>query len=512
MNEFIQKLKERFNNLKKEQKFFAIIILASFIFVFIALIAWSSRTEWVTLFKGMDTKSAGKVLAKLKETSYKYKITDGGTTILVPIQDKSKITLELANSDSLPSSSEGFKEIFKESGIMGETRERERLNFIRGLQGELEKTISQIEQVERVRVHVVIPKKALFSEDQESPTASIVLKLKPYQKLKIDQIKGIQNLVAYSIEGLKPQNVKIIDMFGRTLSDQVMYEDSETGKTTIAMKLQKEYEKRLQQKVQSMLEKVLGPGKAVVRVVAELDFDNIETSSKKFSPPVAGEDSGIKRSEEIEKETYKGVGTVPGGVPGVDTNIPGYKGVNEENTEYARNRNINNYELNTVEMKSKKAPGTIKRLSISVIVDGKLNEEQQNALTENVKNAIGYVNGRDSIQFTQMPFSKELVDSALKDWEKAQKQKLMFTIYILSGILFAAIMLFLFVWWKKRKEAQLLMEENEDEEVIEIEDELGDTITIEEQERKKLEDKIKDIARKNPAEMATIIRLWIMEE
>jgi len=512
MNEFFLKLKERFNNLKKEQKIFIVLITVLVFIIFTSLIVWSSRTEWVPLFKGMDTKSAGKVLSKLKETTYQYKIQDDGTTILVPLKDKSLITLELANSDSLPTSSEGFSDIFKESGMMGETRERERLNFIRGLQGELEKTISQINQIERVRVHIVIPQKRLFEEDQENPTSSVVLKLKPYESLKIDQIKGIQNLVAYSVEGLKPQNVKIIDIFGRTLSDKVMYEDSESGKTTIAMKLQKEYEKGLQKKVQSMLEKVLGPGKAVVRVVAELDFDKIETSSKKFSPPVPGEDGGIKRSEEIEKENYKGVGVVPGGVPGVDTNIPGYKGVNEENTEYNRNKNINNYELNTLEMKSKKAPGAIKRLSISVIVDGKLDDKEQKALAENVKNAIGFINGRDSIQFTQMKFSKELVDSALKEWEAAQRKKLIITISVLSGLLLFALFIFLIVLWKKRKEERLLMEENEDEEIIELDDDLGTTVTIEEQEKKKMEDKIKDMAKKNPAEMASVLKLWMMEE
>lgn len=513
MQDFFNRLREQFLKLKKEQRYFLMAILFIVFIIFVMLVVWATRIEWVPLFNNsLNPKEAGKIVAKLKELPYKYKIDNNGATILVPIQDKAKILLELANNDSLPESSEGFKEVFKESGLLGETRERERINYIRGLQGELERTISEIQQIEKVRVHIVLPKKTLFEEDQEEPTASVYLKLKPYETLKIEQIKGIQNLIAYAIEGLKPKNVKIIDMFGRILSDKVLYEDEEGGKTTLAIKLQKQYERDLERKTQSMLERVLGPGRAVVRVVCELNFDKIETMSKEFAPPIKGEDTGLKRSEEIEKEQYKGIGVVPGGVPGVDTNIPGYKGVNEEKNEYNRVRNINNYELNTIEKKIIRAPGAIKRLSISVIIDGKLNEEEKKALESNVKTAVGYVEGRDSIQFTQIAFSKAERDAALKAWEEAQRRRLLITVSILIGLVFLTIGIFVFIWGKKRREELRRIEEEAEEEIIEIDDEVEEPLSIEEQERREMEERIREIARKDPAKIASLIRIWMIEE
>ncbi|MDD5092494.1 MAG: flagellar basal-body MS-ring/collar protein FliF [Candidatus Wallbacteria bacterium] len=512
MRRFLEQLKEHFSKLKKEQKIFLVAIFSLIVTTALLMVLWSAKTEWVPLFRNMDPKSAGKVRAKLQELGLRFRLADEGGTILVPVREKDDVTLRLASEDALPDSAEGFKEIFSQTNIVGETRERERINYIRGMQGELERTIRHIDQVESVRVHLVLPTHRLFEDDQEIPTASVVLKLKPFTEIKTDQVKGIQNLVAFSVEGLQPKNVKVIDMYGRIISDDVLYEDSEEGKTTVAMKLQREKEKELQNRAQTMLERVIGPGKAVVRIIAELDFDKNETMSREIAPPLEGEDTGLKRSEELEKEQYEGYGVVPGGVPGVDTNIPGYKGVNEEKTNYQRNRNINNYEFNSVETKQVRAPGGIRRLSVSVIVDAELDTALKDQLADNVKTSVGYVDGRDSFQFTLMSFSREETDDAFKAWESAQRRKLVITIAVLGGILTLAFMTFLYLWWKKKEDEKRMLAEAEEEEVIEIEDELGETLSIESQERKQMEERIKELARKNPQGVANLIRLWFVEE
>ncbi|MDD2715504.1 MAG: flagellar basal-body MS-ring/collar protein FliF [Candidatus Wallbacteria bacterium] len=512
MLEFWKQIRDHFLKLKKEQRLFLIAIFALITVTFSLLLAWSFKTEWTPLFDKLDAKSAGKVIAKLKELpSYRYKVDETTGMIYVPIKDKARIRIELANSNSLPEVSSGYKEIFQESGIWTETREKERLNFLRGLQGELERTISEIDIVDQVRVLIVVPEQRLFKEDQQQPTASVVLKFKPFtEDIKPDQVKGIQNLVAYAVEGLKPQNVKVIDMLGRIISDSVVYEETDEGRTTVAMKLQKQTEKELEAKAQSMLEQVLGPGKAVVRVVVELDFNKRETTSTELAPPIAGEDTGVKTSEETEKEQYKG-SAVPG-APGIKGNPAVNKVVNGENLDYNRNRTVSNYDYNKTEKREVHAPGTIKHLSISVIADVSLDEKNLAALTNNVKNAVGFVENRDSIQFTQMTFSKELMNETFKNWESNQKKKLLITIEILVSVLLISVTIFLLLWLiRKRKEKEILSEADDDENIV-IEDILEDTLSNEERTRKQTEEDIRERARKNPKDMANLLRLWIMEE
>ena len=205
-------------NLGKQQRY---IILGSAVLLFIAILSWSymwgGRPDLVPLFTDMETKDAGEIQAKLKEMKVNHEIGGNGTSILVPSKDVYRIRLDLA-SQGLPRGNKGF-EIFDQNKF-GATEFQNKVNYLQALQGELARTIEQMSEVEKVRVHIVLPEDSLYKKNEKPATASIMLKLRPSTQLSREQVKGIVNLVAHSIQGLKPENVTVIDNFARVLNDQ----------------------------------------------------------------------------------------------------------------------------------------------------------------------------------------------------------------------------------------------------------------------------------------------------
>lgn len=518
MKEFWQQIKAQFERMSPQQRKVTASAVGLMVVVLIISLAWAGKKEWRPLFDSpLPPKEGGRITKKLEELGIEYRLDVDNSTILIPVRDKARITMQLAQSDSLPSVTVGWTEILSESSVMGRTREREKLDFIRGMQGELETTIrTQIEPVKNVRAHITLPEVRLFLEDQVLPTASIVIELKPYEEISDDQIRGIMNLVAYAVEGMEPKNVKIIDSLGNTLSDRVDFEKTDQKKAQTILEIQREYETELARKAQSMLGRVLGQDKVIVRVAVEFDFDKIESTIKEFAPPIPGEDGGIMRSQETETEAYEGTGVFPGGVPGVDTNIPGYKGVDREKSTYDRKRAINNYEVNTTEKHLIKSPGTVKRLTVSVLVDDqyKLNDEQKVELEDNVKAALGFINGRDNIKFTQMRFSTDDLDRLRAAMEAEAKRQLIINIAIISAATLFLIGWLLLRWLKERREAKLraLAEEMADEDVVELEETFEPVLSVEEQEKREIQERLKRHAQDNPEQIAQLLRAWIVEE
>ncbi|RKZ06445.1 flagellar M-ring protein FliF, partial [bacterium] len=177
---------------------------------------WLRKPSYAVLFSDLDISSAGEVSQELEKMGEKYKVTRGGTTILVPSERVAELRINLASSGAITSGTVGY-EIFDHNDI-GVTDFVQKLNLKRALEGELSRTISSLTSVEKARVHIVFPKESIFKENSRDATASIVVMMKRGYTLSQSQIRGITNLVAYSVQDLKPENVTVVDRNGNLLS------------------------------------------------------------------------------------------------------------------------------------------------------------------------------------------------------------------------------------------------------------------------------------------------------
>src|SRR5690554_1932149 len=247
-----------------------------------------------------------------------YKLENNGSSILVPEKEAAEIRLNLANAGLPKGSKFSWSESLDKMRV-GETESDRRLRYILGLQTEIENALMTLSGVEYADVQLAIPEPTLFAEQQEDTTAAVVLKLVPDTQLKEGQIRAIANLLSASVEGLKLENVTIIDTYGNSLSDVLKETDSPEKMTVKQIELQKETEEKIRKSLQSMLDRAFGPGSTVVRANAILDFDKVTTNSETHGP-------GAILSEAHTSEST--VNAYPGGtVPGVDTNVPGYEAV-----------------------------------------------------------------------------------------------------------------------------------------------------------------------------------------
>ncbi|MDI3280891.1 MAG: flagellar basal-body MS-ring/collar protein FliF, partial [Bacillota bacterium] len=311
MNEWLRRVRaqaeEFWKSLSPSRRTMLIAGVAALVGTLVLIGSLSSRPHFVPLFTRLEPQDAGLIVAKLKEAGIPYKLEANGTAILVPEEHVYETRLSMA-SQGLPRGGVFGFELFNETQL-GTTDFERRLKYNWALQGELTRTIRNLSEVEDARVHIVLPERSLFVQEEKEPTASVLLKLKPYAQLTEEQIRGIAHLLAGSVEGLKPENVTILDSSGNILSEFLADEvkDRQPGsfsdrKLAAQMQARRDLERELSRSVQTMLERVFGPGRVVARVSAELNFDYEESNSELFTP-VTGE-SGILRSQQEETERY----------------------------------------------------------------------------------------------------------------------------------------------------------------------------------------------------------------
>lgn len=500
-------------NLGKKQRY---AIIGSAVLIFVAILAWSywwgSRPDLVPLFTELETKDAGEVREKLKEMKVYHEIGSNGTSILVPSKDVYRIRLDLA-SQGLPRGNKGF-EIFDQSKF-GATEFQNKVNLLQALQGELARTIEQLAEVEKARVHIVLAEDSLYKKNEKPATASIMLKLRPSTQLTPAQVKGIVNLVAHSIQGLKPENITVVDQLARVLNDQNDTNGNAAGATTITqMEMTKKVQEDLQKNVQSLLDQVFGQHKAAARVNVELSFDQRTLDKQTFEPVV--DDKGIIRSSQEIAENYKGSSGAPGGVPGTTSNIPGYVTSNNSQSNYEKKEVTRNYEINETKEKVVAAPGSIRRLTVAVMVDESVGKAQQDAIAKIVSSAIGINPTRgDAISVESIAFNTELLDKQRKEEQDYEnQQKMLMWMKIGAVILAIALALLAFRMYLRRKQAA------EQANVIDLtvgglpEGEAAEVIELSPEEKALLEqrEEVEKMARNNPESVAQLIKLWLTEE
>ncbi|MGL6015614.1 MAG: flagellar basal-body MS-ring/collar protein FliF [Selenomonadaceae bacterium] len=515
------------NKISKRQQYTIIGVAA---FLMISILGWSywygSKPDMVPLFTKLETKDAGEVAAKLKEAKITYDVQESpqGTTILVPSKNVHDARLDLA-TQGLPRGSKGF-EIFDDSKL-GVTEFQNKVNYLQALQGELTRTIERIGAVESARVHIVLPEDSLYKKNEKPATASIMLKLKQGAQLTKKEIKGIVNLTAHSIQGLQPENITIVDDSGKILNDPDENEEKNVGNITLTqLDMTKKVQDRLQKDVQTMLDQALGEGRAFVRLNVQLDFDQKQTDKQVFTPVV--DDSGIIRSSQDVSEEYNGTSAKPGGPAGTTSNIPGYVADNTSNAQYAKKESTKNYEINEEKQKIVASPGSVKRLTIAVLVNEDVTRTQQDSISRIVASAVGLDNQRgDTISVEPLPFNTELMDKKAKAEEEARAKEQMIYYLQIAAVVLVIVLIAAGIYLYRRKkrlereaaeraiyeaEQKQLRLEAERAAAIEAGEVKPDELSEEEQARMTERQKIEELIRTKPEEMAQLVRTWLADE
>ena len=398
------------------------------------LVYWANQADYKVLFSNLSTQDASGIVTKLQEKKIPYELSGSGNTISVPSDKVTEVRLEMASLGLPQGGGVGF-EIFDQKNL-GATEFEQQLNYRRALQGELARTISSLEEIEQCRVHLALPKDSLFVEEQKKPTASVTLKLKGGRTLRPDQVEGIGHLVASSVEGLNVADVMVVDSKGNILSRR--QDDSRLGKMTASqVEYQNNVEKDMGNRIQTMLEKVVGQGKAVVRVAADLDFSVMEKTEEIYDP-----ESPVIRS--TQKQTEKS--TPPAGATGS-------KSAEEKLDE------VVNYEINKTTNKTVMPVGEVQKLSIAVLVDGSYVKDKKgvevyqprekkelDSIEDLVRKSAGINASRgDQVVVSNMPFRASSADEldAPIPWTDRVSNFTPFIKYIV--IMAAFIFLFLFV-------------------------------------------------------------------
>jgi flagellar M-ring protein FliF len=366
--EYLERIWQGFSGMPGPRKMTLAIVTVLVVASIITFVHFTNQEDYRVLFSNLTSEDASNILTKLKEKKVSYQISSSGDTISVPSGQVSELRLELAAVGLPHSGGVGF-EIF-DNKMFGATEFEQQLNYRRALQGELSRTINSLDEIQQCRVHIVLPKESLFIEQQKKPTASVTVKLKAGKKLNASQIDGIGHLVASSVEGLSSDDVMIVDNQGNILSKK--QGDSKLARLSSSqIEYQRNLEKDMANQIQTLLENVVGHGKAVVRVNADLDFRLMEKTEEIYDP-----ESPVIRS--TQKQSDKATGSVR----------PSYKASNKASNKSGPDRQEKedtdepvrpekektdetvNYEINKTISKTVMPVGEIKKISIAVLVDG----------------------------------------------------------------------------------------------------------------------------------------------
>jgi flagellar M-ring protein FliF len=429
MNEAFGQLLMLLKSMPASKKISMVVVVFLLIAGFATLFILGNKIDYQVLFNNISSQDAGAIIEVLKKKNVPYKIEGNGSILMVPAKDVYDLRLSLVSQGFPKEGNVGF-EIFDKTDFKT-TRFVQELNYQRALQGELARTISRFTEVDSAKVFIVIPKKSLFIEDAKPPTASIQLDLR--SNLAPGKLAGIIHLVASAVEGLDPEQVTVVDTKGRIIFKGG---SNSQGASGLLNNMQLEYKGRVEDdirsNVQSMLEGIVGAGKAIVRVTAEIDFNKITLNEEEYDPSTTAVRSkrDIEESSQAENSNKNNPQSIinerVGVIPSENSRLNGKK----------KKDTVTNYEINKVTREVFKPAGTIQRLSVAAVIDGEYEVETLEDGTEKqkyiprspeeisqfeaiVKSAMGYSDDReDQISVNSIPFSDNLPTDLQVDEEK----------------------------------------------------------------------------------------------
>ncbi|MUM78031.1 flagellar M-ring protein FliF [Pseudodesulfovibrio sp. F-1] len=399
VTEYLSKMQGFWSDRTAAQRILIAGLAVSVVLAFALMIYWMNKPDYKVLMTNLYPEDASRVVGMLQSAKERYKIDDNGSTILVPADRVYELRLKVAGEGNLHGQGIGF-EIFDDVKI-GQTDFVQHINFQRALQGELSRTISEFPQIDQARVHLVIPKKSLFIEDQMPPSAAIILQLRDNTKLAPNEVQGVVNLVSMAVEGLQPKNITVTDMKGRPLYTP---EDDSSGLALSSTQLdfKADMENTTQRRIMELLGPVVGPDKVIARVNADLDFSQKTIRKESFDP-----DGSVVRSETRSEETTAGAASLAGGEPDANFRGDGFTGT-RTTQDSTRESRTTNFEINRQEENIIAPVGELKRLSVAVIVDGTWRTDEETGKSvyvprseeelERIRNLIAGAVGFDSIR------------------------------------------------------------------------------------------------------------------
>jgi len=396
-------LKKMWGGLDLAQKFGILALTIVTLVVATYFLVKSMEPNWAVLYTDLSEPDAVAITENLKKNGYQYKIADDRKTILVPADKKDELRVYVAENDLIKNSTPGFELL--DNMQLGSTDFKNKLTRQRIFQGELTRTIEKMNGIKNVRIQLAEPERSIFEEQDEDPSASVMLILDPGYTLKSAQVKAIKNLVAYSIPRLTPDKVFITDQNGNNLGD-------ETGKNSNDMESFKtNFEEDTATKITTVLEKIMGKGNATVQVSADINFDSAKSTIESYVP-LGDKAQGVLTASQTEDENY----TNPNGQAAPAAATAGGKNLN-----YTKQKSSTNYAVSKEIKQVVYAPGNVKRMTIAVAVNKILTAKEKEEIQNLVLSASGADYNRgdvitvSSIQFDSIAEEKAAQDQMQKD-------------------------------------------------------------------------------------------------
>ena len=395
-------------------------IMLGMIGFFIFLTTRLATPSMVLLYGDLNADDSSRITSQLSSQNVPFELLQGGSQIMVPSDRALKLRLSLA-SQGIPSGGSLGYELFDDKQTIGTTSFVQNINLVRALEGELARTIQTISSIRSARVHLVLPRRELFSREKHQASASITLRMGG-GSLEKDQVAGIQHLVAAAVPGLVPARVSIISSSNGKLLAGGFEEDSASFMAVKSQEQRRNFERRLSRTIESLLEKTVGFGKVRAEVKADMDFDRISTTDEKFDP-----DGQVIRSNQSIEETNQTRDTEGTQPVTVGTNLPDPNVGSGENASssgaQSRIEETVNFEVSKKIINHVREVGIINRLSVAVLIDGvrgiedneptyqPRSEAEMELLATLVRGAIGFNADRgDTVEVINMEFADVVVE------------------------------------------------------------------------------------------------------
>ena len=517
---------------------------AAVVALIVAAVMWTSEPKYKVLFSNLEDRDGGAIVTALGQMNVPYRYNENGTALLVPADRVYDARLQLASQGLPRGGSVGFE--LMDNARFGASQFAEQINYQRGLEGELARSIESMHTVQHARVHLAMPRQSLFVRERQAPTASVLLNLYPGRSLSDAQVSAISWLVASSVPELTAENVSVVDQNGRLLSAPL---GEGRGMDADQLRFVREMEQRTVERILTILNPLVGPGNVHAQASAEMDFARREETSEVYRPNQEPGQGAI-RSQQTSDATQRGIGPAQG-VPGALSNqppgnaqapitnpqqpparpgqTPQQQGAQQQTGAQAASGSLNerrdattNYEVDRTISHVKQPVGALKRLSVAVVVnyirdkDGDLKPlppEELNKLTNLVREAMGYSEGRgDSLNLVNSQFNDG--PPALPMWRDPEMIALFKTIMAwLLGLIVA-----FWLYRKVRRQVTDYLYPPVDPEVAEserIEAQREAQEMARAKETTRYEDNLeraRTMANKDPRAVAMVLRTWMSKD
>jgi flagellar M-ring protein FliF len=454
VNVIVAQMRDFFKSLTPIKRMSVIASLGVILAAIVTIGIMSTKKDYVVLLKDVAPEQSSAVITVLENKKIPYQLMDSGKTLLVPNNFLPSTQMLIMSEVGSEKIGQGL-ELFDKQNF-GTTTYEQRIKYQRALQGELMRAINTIDSVSRTKVILAIPEKKVFMDEGGDPTASVIVELRPGKVLSEAQVRGISYLVASSVEKMKVENVSVVDSRGLVLSKKG---DSSMADSTELMDARRKIENYFQERIESIVSKVVGEGKVIARVSADLNNRKISKVEETVDP-----DKTAVRSSQSDQESVAGARSNPTGVTGARANLPGASdnGNVTFNQDVKKEHKTVNYDVPKTVVNTVESAGSVNRLSIAVLVDGVVMNVNENGKTVSkweprsakdiarlesiVKNAIGFDDKRgDSVKIESFQFAKEDFTAADQISSEIYRQKMIR--FILSWVLAALglILVYLFV-------------------------------------------------------------------